>query len=65
MEGDKLYEMSPPRDVTLFVVELDPQFVFANQYLHIFNPSDTDYDRPADVILYVRKDGRQSFDEAA
>lgn len=65
VEGDKLYEMSPPRDVTLFVVELDPQFVFANQYLHIFNPSDTDYDRPADVILYVRKDGQQSFDEAA
>ncbi|MDR1597446.1 MAG: type VI secretion system baseplate subunit TssK [Holosporales bacterium] len=54
--GDKLYEMSPPRDITLFAVTLDQQFISQNQYLHIFNPSDTEYARPSDIVLYVQKD---------
>ena len=65
LEGDKLYEMSPPRDMTLFSVEVDQQFIFPGQYLHIFNPSDTEYERPAEIMLYVHKIESVTLDEAA
>lgn len=54
--GEQLYEMSPPRDISLFSVTLDSQYILPNQYLHIFNPSDTEYFRPMDIVLYVPKD---------
>ncbi|GHS92438.1 type VI secretion protein [Alphaproteobacteria bacterium] len=56
VEDEKLYEMSPPRDITLFFIVLDSQFIQPNQYLHIFNPSDSEHSRPADIILFVAKD---------
>lgn len=65
LEGDKLYEMSPPRDMTLFAIELDSQFVLPGQYLHIFNPSDSEYERPAEIMLYVHKMDSIAYDEAA
>lgn len=56
IEGDLLYEMMPSRDVTLFAIDLNSPYILQNQYLHIFNPSDTEYDRPVDIVLYVKKD---------
>jgi type VI secretion system protein ImpJ len=54
--GDKLYEMSPPKDITLFSVTKDPHFIQPEQYLHIFNPSDRENERPEDIVLFVSKD---------
>lgn len=65
IEGDQLYELSPPREMTLFSIALDPQFIFANQYLHIFNPSDTHFERPADIVLYLKKEATADVQEAA
>lgn len=65
VEGDKLYEMSPPRDITLFSIILDQQFIQPNQYLHIFNPSDSEHYRPIDIVLYVLKDAKSPFLDAA
>lgn len=56
VEGEKLYEMMPSRDVTLYAINLDTPYIQQNQYLHIFNPSDTEYERPLDIVLYVKKD---------
>ncbi|MDR1208527.1 MAG: type VI secretion system baseplate subunit TssK [Holosporales bacterium] len=63
--GEQLYEMSPPRDISLFAVTLDSQFILPNQYLHIFNPSDTEHFRPMDIVLYVPKDAKEPIVEAA
>lgn len=58
VEGEKLTEISPPRETLLFAIQIDPQFIMPAQYLHIFNPSDTLDVRPADIVLYVPKDER-------
>ncbi|MDR0631519.1 MAG: type VI secretion system baseplate subunit TssK [Holosporales bacterium] len=63
--GEQLYEMSPPRDISLFSVTLDSQYILPNQYLHIFNPSDTEHFRPVDIVLYVPKDANEPVGEAA
>lgn len=65
VDGEKLYEMSPPRDITLFSINLDPQFIYPNQYLHIFNPSDNESYRPVDIVLYVPKDEETKLSDAA
>jgi hypothetical protein len=65
ISGDLLYELSPPRDIILFSVALDTQFILPNQYLHIFNPSDSEYYRPSDIVLYVLKDASGPVLDAA
>lgn len=65
LDGDKLFEMSPPRDVTLFCIEIEQQFIFPDQYLHIFNPSDDEYSRPVDIVLYFSKDEKQELLDVA
>ncbi|MDR2464618.1 MAG: type VI secretion system baseplate subunit TssK [Holosporales bacterium] len=65
ISGDVLYELSPPRDIILFSITLDTQFISPNRYLHIFNPSDSEYYRPADIVLYVPKDAQSALFDAA
>jgi type VI secretion system protein ImpJ len=55
INDERLYKMSPPHDVTMFSVKTDKSFVAVGQYLHIFNPSDNDTNRPMDAVLYVPK----------
>ena len=42
----------PSRDVQLFVVEADPQYIDPTGVLCLFNMSDTDLTRPTEVVLY-------------
>jgi type VI secretion system protein ImpJ len=55
INDDRLYKMSPPRDVTMFSVIVDQNFITINQYMHIFNQSDDEKKRPLDIVLYVPK----------
>jgi type VI secretion system protein ImpJ len=55
VSDERLYKLSPPRDITIFSVDVENDYVVRDQYLHIFNQSDTEENRPLDIVLYVPK----------
>ena len=55
MRGDELYDIMPSRGVVVYRILVDNEFVLSDQKLHIFNPGDAPERRPADIMLYVRK----------
>lgn len=63
--GDKLMEISPPHEMALFAIRIDPQYIYPGQYLHIFHPSDKEDYRPIDIVLYVPKDEEESTTQSA
>jgi type VI secretion system protein ImpJ len=53
IEGDK--ELIPARDVVLFSVKAERQFIEPNEVLQVFNTSDPAGKRsPAEIVLYVK-----------
>ncbi|RZI45806.1 type VI secretion system baseplate subunit TssK [Candidatus Finniella inopinata] len=55
LKNEDLFELMPSRGVVVFEVDNDPTYIKAEQNLNIFNPADTINWRPAEIVLYVRK----------
>ena len=65
INDEQLYEMSPPRDTSIFKIRYDGVLINTGQYLHIFNQSDDEKNRPFDIVLYVPKFKKEKLNEAA
>ncbi len=53
MQGHEVGSMRVSRDVVLFEIMLEPEFVDANEVLYIFNPSDSEDTRPLNLMHFV------------
>ena len=59
--GDEEMSLLPAKDVVLFEVENNPDFIDANENLLIFNISDSIETRPVEVVMFIPKHRRESF----
>ncbi|MBA4248991.1 MAG: hypothetical protein C0432_04175 [Candidatus Puniceispirillum sp.] len=55
IDEETALEMMPARDVLVFEIPFDREFIAVNQNLNIFNPNDADDKRPLEMTLYVKK----------
>lgn len=55
IDEETALEMMPARDVLIFEIPFDREFIAVNQNLNIFNPNDTEDKRPLEMTLYVKK----------
>lgn len=56
ISADERLQLVPANGVILFEAKMDPHFVKPDEFLHVFNVSDTDDKRPIEVVMYVPKD---------
>lgn len=61
IDGDEEMKLLPAKDVLLFEVVNDAQFIVPGENLYIFNVSDTPQLRPAEIVLFVSKNRQESF----
>lgn len=53
VSGDEEMKLLPARDVVLFAIEGESEFIQPDEVLHIFNVADTAEKRPAEIVLYM------------
>lgn len=56
MQDEDLEELMPSRGVLVFEIKIDHKFIQFEQNLNIFNPADSDDNRPAEIVLYIKND---------
>lgn len=61
IDGDAEMKLLPAKDVVLFEVDADPQFIQSGENLYIFNVSDSPELRPQEIVLFVSKNKQESF----
>jgi type VI secretion system protein ImpJ len=53
LKDEDIKGLLPSRDILIFQVKIDPLFVKEQHYLHIFNPSDQEKNRPLEIFHYI------------
>lgn len=56
LQDEELQELMPSRGVLVFEIKPDPKFIQFEQNLNIFNPADTESNRPLEIVLYMKND---------
>lgn len=55
VSGNEKLQLVPAKNVILFEATVDPKFIIPGERLHLFNVSDSDDNRPIEVVMYVPK----------